>query len=93
MTAKKIIYIFLFALLGFLFSLLIHAAIESIYLNVLARDGVTPVWNFIFGLTCSLPAWLVIGLPVVGVLAGTRLGFIGWRIVYIEKRHWRFKRA
>ena len=91
MQVKKIIYIKLFALLGLLFSLLLHAAIESIYLNVLARDGTNPTWHSMFGLSCALPVWLVLALPIAGILAGIWCGFQGWRIVYIEKRHWRFR--
>lgn len=89
---KKGIYIFFTAILGFLLSLLLHAGIESIYLYWLRGQGKTPVWSSVFGGgQCALPIWLELGLAISGIAFGVWLGFQWWRIVYIEKRHWRMK--
>jgi len=86
---KRTIYIILAMFLGFLLSLLLHVAVETIYLQ-LAEGPVQ--WHSFFGLgLCALPIWLSSLFAVAGILFGYWLGVVWWRIVYIEYRHWRTK--
>jgi hypothetical protein len=78
---KKAIYLILFTILGILFSFIVHAVIEILYLKYATHV----VWSS----GCALPAWLKYGLPILGAIGGFLLGRIGWRIVYVEKRRFR----
>lgn len=85
---KRVIYIFLAVFLGFLLSLLLHVAIESIYLLFSSN----PRWYPLFGLGYdALPLWLTCLLAAAGILFGYWMGIVWWRIVYIEHRHWKTK--
>ncbi|MFA6524680.1 MAG: hypothetical protein WCT33_00240 [Patescibacteria group bacterium] len=87
---KKIFYIFSFTILGIIFSFIVHAIIEYTYLSL---TEVTEIhWYNSFGAgSCALPAWLQLALLVLGSASGLIMGFWGWKIVYIQKRHWRNK--
>ena len=91
MKIKKVIYIFSAGVLGFLLHVLLHVLIEVLYLRSLESKGVTPSWTELFnGKLEALPLWVVITLAIVGTAFGVYLGFVWWKIVYIEKRHWKF---
>ncbi|PIS41669.1 MAG: hypothetical protein COT25_01840 [Candidatus Kerfeldbacteria bacterium CG08_land_8_20_14_0_20_42_7] len=91
MQVKKIIYYIAATFLGFLLSLLLHIAIESIYLQL--SSGV-PHWHSLFGVGLdALPIWLTCLLATGGILFGYWLGVVWWRIVYIEHRLWRKKKT
>jgi len=75
---KKAIYLILFTILGILFSFIVHAVIEILYLKYASHI----FWSG----GCALPAWLKYGLFILGAVGGFLLGRIGWRIVYVEKR-------
>jgi hypothetical protein len=91
---KKIFYIFCTIILGFLLQLLLHSGIEVLYLQNLESQGAEPVWTNYLGVKgmCALPMWSQWTLLLVGLIGGVWLGFMWWRIVYIEKRHWRFQK-
>jgi len=85
---KKIIYIALCVILGFLLGFLVHAAIEILMINLL-------VSNFrAYSLGLNWDAWFLVHsigtfvLFVLGGLGGYFLGKHWWRIVYVERR-WR----
>lgn len=78
--------------LGFLLSLLGHAVVEVLYLRWLEAHDRNPVWSNLFGAgSCALPNWATIVIALVGIAGGIWVGFVWWRIVYIEHRHWRFQ--
>ncbi len=86
---KKSFYVLLSTILGILLSFILHAGIEVLYIRY--SDNIN--WNSIFGKgACALPIWLQVGLLVIGAGGGFFLGFFWWRLVYIEKKHWRKKK-
>ncbi len=80
---KKIIYIILAALLGFLLSFIIHAGLEVAYIVYASKQGIV-LKPYLNG-NCFLPPWLSLGLAIAGVAGGAALGFWWWDIVYIKK--------
>ncbi len=88
---KKNIYILLTIILGLLLSLLAHVFIEYFYLRQAIASN-TPIQWVGSRLGCALPLGLQIALPILGIIVGFFLGVRWWRIVYIEKRHWWFKK-
>lgn len=88
MQIKKVVYLFASTILGIILSFLLHAIIELVYLR--EADDASIIWTSLWGKgSCALPIWLQIGLLVIGMIGGYALGRLWWRIVYIEKRHWR----
>ena len=89
---KKIVYVILTMFLGLLLSAIAHAFIEMAYIKEALRSGVIIQTNSLLGSHCYLPAYLEFILYLVGIIGGYFLGQTWWRIVYIEKRHWRRKK-
>ena len=84
---KRLLYLSLTVLLGLLLSFIAHAAIEVAFLRYAATNYIEITW--VNG--CTLPVWLKIALPILGIIGGYFLGVHWWRIIYIEKRrtlHW-----
>jgi hypothetical protein len=82
---KRIIYLIASVILGLLLSIITHALIEIQYLKQV--DPASVVW--ING--CALPSWLKIALPIIFAVGFFFIGRIWWHLVYVERRHWRFK--
>ena len=84
---KKIVYIIAAAFLGFLFSFILHAILEMIYLNYALKNNLEIIWTTVFGKdVCALPLWLIITLPILGIIFGLAMGFKWWDIIYIKKK-------
>ncbi len=77
---KKIIYIILWSFLGLILSFIAHAIIEILYLNYALAHNLTVTWAL--GGACALPLWLIILLPVLGIIFGLYLGLLSWHKVY-----------
>jgi hypothetical protein len=89
MNLKKAIYIICAMILGFLVSLIIHAKLEIWYINQMLDSGIAPV-SF-----CGrefLPPLVSFLLAIFGLIFGYIVGQRWWQIVYVEKRHWRWKK-
>jgi hypothetical protein len=87
---KRSFYIFMTVILGLLLSFILHALIEMLYINHLISIGKLPQGSYPLGLYwCALPDWTYYSLLVLGIVGGYFLGVNWWRIVYIEKRHWK----
>ena len=84
---KKIIYILLAGILGFLVATLIHSLLEIWYINLLIAD----FKKYSFGL--SWQVWFMIHTIIAGVLGvfstliGIRFGIRWWQIIYVEKQY------
>ncbi len=83
---KKTFYIFISTVLGILLSFLAHALIEVLFLNWADKENLTVEWHEYMGKFCALPPALSISLFIAGALLGIWIGFIWWKIVYIEKK-------
>lgn len=83
---KKIIYISLTIILGFLLSFILHAFLEISYLAWLSSQGKAVIF---YG-NCALPLYLQILIILIGIVGGYFLGDFWWRKVYIE-RFWEKK--
>ena len=80
---KKVVYIVLWILLGLILSTIVHALIEIIYLRLAEKNDVVVSWTL--NQSCSLPLWLIILLPALGVVFGVVLGLASWQKLYVEK--------
>ena len=80
---KKILYIVLWVVLGLMLSFILHAIIEIAYLRWAEANNV--IVKFVLGGSCALPLWLIILLPILGVIFGLWVGQIAWNKVYVEK--------
>jgi hypothetical protein len=89
---KKIIYILAAIILGLLLSLILHSVVEIYYLNSLATNGRFVETHTWLELNCYLPPIWQLFFIIGGASGGFWLGQTWWRIVYIEKRHWRMKK-
>lgn len=78
----KAIYILLTVILGIILSFIAHAVIEMVYLWWAKSAGVEICWTKIFGSSCALPWWLIISLPILGIILGLFLGFWWWGKIY-----------
>lgn len=88
---KKTIYLLLTIVLVSLLMLILHSYLELWYINAIyASSGVFPEPNIFLQLSSYLPPAVPIILMVIAVAGGLLLGRWWWRIVYIEKRHWRW---
>jgi len=89
---KKTIYLILSVILGIMISFIIHGLMEIVYLNWVEKSGHLVAWNSVLGKgSCALSDWVKYGLLILGIIGGYLLGRHWWQIVYMEKRHWRFK--
>ena len=85
---KRNIYIFCAIVLGILLSSIIHALVETWYINLLVSDFDTYSFGFSWAQWFLAHNVLTTVLSILGALGGYWLGVRGWQIVYIEKRHW-----
>lgn len=85
MNYKKILYIFLWVILGLMFSIIIHAMIEIPIIYILISDFKK------YSLGLSWADWYLIHhvgtaiLTILGIFGGAWLGFIAWDKLYEKK--------
>jgi hypothetical protein len=89
-SLKKIIYVFLVVVLGKLLGFLAFELLTLKFVGILEKRGLPVEFDQIFWFVYSpLPAYLYWTLIYAGVVGGFFLGLIWWRLVYVEKRHWK----
>ncbi len=88
---KKNIYIFFSTLLGFISSSMVVILAERWIINHALSLGVQPDPYFYLYEYGYVPQYFSIGIILLGIFLGFSLGRKWWKIVYIEKRHWRKK--
>ena len=79
---KKFVYIILWVILGLVLSFVAHAIIEILYLRWANNNNVVIHW--VLNGDCALPLWLIIILPILGIIVGLWCGFVAWRKIYVE---------
>ena len=89
---KKQIYIFLTMVLGVLLTTILHGFIEIFYIGLLAENFDTYSFGLSWDAIYIAHYIFTAVLAVLGIVGGYYLGQKWWRIVYVEKRHWRFKK-
>lgn len=93
MNIKKIIYVLLAITLGKLLGFLAFELLTLKFIRILERRGYPIGWEQIFWFVWSpLPSYLYWTLIYAGVIGGFFVGLKWWQIVYVEHRHWRFKK-
>lgn len=90
---KKGIYISLTIFLGLLLSFILHALAEVFYLNYAFANNLKIEASYFLGVGwCALPIWVQYTFPVLGIAGGYFLGKYWWNLVYVKKKHWRFRK-
>ncbi|MFH0853545.1 MAG: hypothetical protein V1853_04010 [bacterium] len=82
--SKHVVYLISATVLGVILSCIVHAIIETLYLNSVKAGEITRYQG------CSLHPVIQVGLPILGAVGGLFLGRFWWKIVYIEQS-WRKK--
>lgn len=90
---KRIIYILLALAIGILLSLTAFGLAEGWWIRKALSQGLLPESYSFFGMKLNmfLSPWVLAAFLLAGILGGLKLGFWGWRVVYIEHRHWHHK--
>lgn len=89
---KKIVYIFMWMVLGFFVSIIAHGVIEISYIGYALKNGIILENHALFGYGyCTLPVYLQVGLLVLGIVGGFFSGRHWWRVIYVQERYrgWR----
>ncbi|EKE19899.1 MAG: hypothetical protein ACD_8C00088G0001 [uncultured bacterium] len=90
--AKRLLYMVLSVTLGALIASFVLGFIELIYLKSIFRMGAIPVTHSFLGMQLFVEPIFFVLIFGLGVALGVWLGFWGWRVVYIEKRHRMFQK-
>ncbi|MEK7660398.1 MAG: hypothetical protein AAB343_04310 [Patescibacteria group bacterium] len=89
---KRTVYIFCTIVLGSLLGVIVHGFVELPIIALLILDidayGLGLTWNQWYFIHTI---WSVLTFGG-GIVGGYFLGVTWWRIVYIERRHWRFQK-
>jgi hypothetical protein len=88
---KKTFYIIFSAILGIVSSSMVIALAERWIINHALSLEVQPDAYFYIYDYGYVPQYFSIGIMALGFVLGFLLGRKWWKIVYIEKRHWRKK--
>jgi H+/Cl- antiporter ClcA len=84
---KRVIYLFLTVVFGLLLALIVCVLLVPIALIYdFAKLDTEGLWILM------LPIWVPVSIFSLGGVWGYRVGVEWWRIVYIEHRHWRFRK-
>jgi hypothetical protein len=86
---KRRIYIFLSIILGILLGVIAYALVEQARINQLLLHGLTPDYT---NRSFFLPPSVAVIFLIAGALLGYVVGVRWWQIVYVERRHWRFRK-
>ena len=89
MKNKKRIYILAAMFLGFLLSMIAHAKIEIWHIQRTLDAGMVPAS---YGRQEFLHPLASVALLAIGLSFGYVVGQRWWQIVYVEKRHWSFRK-
>jgi len=88
---KKNIYIVLTTFLGILLGGVIIGSIERWTINNALSQGILPQSYFYIYEYGYISPYLSIGILIFSAIFGFLLGHRWWKVVYIEKRHWKMK--
>lgn len=90
---KKAIYIALTIFLGLMLSFMAHAVLELAIIKIAFSQGKEIEGTHFLGFGwCALPIWAQYTFPLLGIVGGYFLGRYWWKVVYVDKRHWRFRK-
>lgn len=85
---KKTIYLIASMILFLLIGYVISAGLELRYMNGLLKSGAD-----LSLLENTKSGWLTLTiiLSLLGLISGYFVGQKWWQIIYVEKRHWKYK--
>ena len=86
-TIKRVLYMTLSVILGLLLGIFVHLFVELVYMkSIIDNDGILKL-NFFLGSPSFLPAIFQPFFLLCGLIFGVWLGFWGWNLVYVQRRH------
>lgn len=89
---KRVTYMILALSVGILSAGFLLGLLEMVYLKNSLNAGVVPVAHKFLGMHLFLFPIVYVLIFGMGLLLGAWLGFWGWRVVYIERRHRMFRK-
>ena len=89
MDTKKTIYLIAAMVLGLLIALIVRAELELWYIKKILLPGANPIS---YGAGGFVPPLTTFVLAIGGLLFGYVIGQRWWQMVYVEKRHWRWRK-
>jgi hypothetical protein len=89
---KRSTYMLLALIVGILSAGFVIGLLEKIYIENSFKMGATPMTHQFLGMNLFLLPIAYILIFAAGLIFGTWLGFWGWRVVYIERRHRMFQK-
>lgn len=93
LSPKKIVYFLFTILLGKLLGLIAFGLLSMKFIKMLLRRGLPVEYDHIYWFIYSpLPAYLFYVLVITGAISGFFLGLRWWRMVYVEHRHWSYRK-
>jgi hypothetical protein len=87
---KRATYMLLSVIIGMLSASLAIGLLETAYINSSLKNEIALEPHHFAGMELLLSPAVYALVFAAGLAAGIRLGFWGWRVVYIEHRHRKF---
>lgn len=85
-SLKRATYMFLSIIIGLMLGTIFHWLAEVWWINYAFSHSRTLVLHNNLGSSCYLTWQIEFGLLALGLALGIKLGFWGWRVVYVEHR-------
>lgn len=84
---KRMAYMTMSVLLGLLLGTFMSLFLELVYVRRAPMMGSSLQTHYFLGLASYLPYFVQPMFLLIGLIFGVWLGFWGWKMVYIERRH------
>ncbi len=92
MSFKKAVYLFLTMILFVMLMSIIHTFLNFWYFYAFATELSQPTLTTFWLFSTYLPVYVPVLLLIAGLISGFFVGMRWWQIVYVEKRHWSFRK-
>ena len=90
---KRGVYMALSILLGLLLGTFVSLFMELVYMHEAARANIQLTTHYFLGMASYLPNFAQPLFLFCGLVFGIWLGFWGWNMVYVQRRHRMFRKA
>jgi L-threonylcarbamoyladenylate synthase len=92
-TPKRIAYMFLSIIIGLMFGMVFYLYLEMVCIKKMLAFGAVMPPNCFLGSNCFLPFYVQALFLLSGLCFGIALGIWGWRVVYVERHRWKFRKT